>query len=136
MINQNPTMPLPSPERPQPPEHPVAAGFPKPLRDVIGWTAECLQQAVGEPDSRFAGDRWFVEGEGLGQPYVRLPDGSIVEQHWLGPRAPKGIPLGQDYSVWRYNNVGAGRSWLIYIVQTDGQPVIVDVDTFPYNAIF
>lgn len=129
-------MALPFPERPLPHEHPGAACFPKPLRDLIGWTAENLQQKVGEPDSRFSGDRWFVNGEGLGQSYVRQPDGRIVALHWFGPRAPQGIALGHDYMVWRYNNIGAGSTCLIYLVETNGRVVVVDVDTYPCNAVF
>lgn len=127
---------MPFPERPLPPEHPDAAEFPQPLRELIGWTAERLHREVGEPDSRFTGNRWFVKEEGLGQTYVRQRDGRITVQESFGPRAPQGIALGQDYTVWRYNNIGAGRTCLVYLVESNGLQLVVDVDAYPCNAVF
>lgn len=133
-INHSLTMPLPFPERPQPSEHPGAARFPKNKLDLIGWSATRLEQELGRPDLCATGDKWAAEEDSMYRGYVRQHDGRIIPQHWFGPRAPR-IAVGQDYMIWRYNNAGGGSTCLLYLVESHGEQVVVDVDTYPGNAI-
>ncbi|MBL9133376.1 MAG: hypothetical protein JNG86_19350 [Verrucomicrobiaceae bacterium] len=131
-------MPLPFPERPPIPEHPGASRFPKNLRDLIGWTADQVEQEIGPPDSAHPGNYWFAktEEDNLGKTYTRDSKGKIHPQHCFGPGVPQGIELGQDYTVWRFANIGHRTVCLVYLVKRPGGMTVFDVNAYPADAIF
>ncbi len=128
-------MPVPFSERPVPLEHPGAVRFPKDKRELIGWTATRLERELGTPDTCGAGDTWAAEEGSTHRGYRRQQDGRIMPHYWFGPRAPR-IAVGQDYTIWRYNNAGGGSTCLLYLVVSEGEQVVADVVAYPANAVF